>query len=167
MGSPGQYGRPSSRTLQALPPSWSTSAPRVAPRLSRAHGPVPPSSGRIATLVCHTGLEPRTSRPQTGLLLTRVSLALGRETPHARRGLSLRRVQGTPSASYWLGWLTLNPSPNSNLTLALALALGPTLTLALALALTRNPPPRTGSGCPSPCCLWRPASASFTASLSG
>ena len=37
--------------------------------------------------VCHTGLEPRTSRPQTGLPLTRASLALdstsatpGRET---------------------------------------------------------------------------------------
>ena len=28
--------------------------------------------------VCHTGLEPRTSRPQAGLLLTRLSLALDR-----------------------------------------------------------------------------------------
>ena len=34
--------------------------------------------------VCHTGLEPKTSRPQTGLLLTRASLALDRSGPAPR-----------------------------------------------------------------------------------
>ena len=31
--------------------------------------------------VCHTGLEPQPSRPRTGLLLTRASLALDRPPP--------------------------------------------------------------------------------------
>ena len=35
--------------------------------------------------VCHTGLEPRTSRAQAGLLLTRVSLALDRWSISPRR----------------------------------------------------------------------------------
>ena len=33
--------------------------------------------------VCHAGFEPQTSRPQTGLLLTRASLALDRATAGA------------------------------------------------------------------------------------
>ena len=73
-------------------PSWTTgelvrlSAPAsglcltvvVEERRSRHRGAVAISlPGR-----CHTGLEPRTSRPHTGLLLTRVSLAL--DSPFAR-----------------------------------------------------------------------------------
>jgi hypothetical protein len=42
--------------------------------------------------VCHTGLEPRTSRPQAGLvlLLARVSLALDRRRPSAGRSTARR-----------------------------------------------------------------------------
>ena len=38
----------------------------------------------LTKLVCHTGLEPQTSRPQAGLLLTRLSLALD-SSPLTRR----------------------------------------------------------------------------------
>ena len=42
--------------------------------------PAPPAWAATTPLhaVCHTGLEPQTSRPQAGVLLTRLSLALDR-----------------------------------------------------------------------------------------
>ena len=43
---------------------------------------------KAAWRVCHTGLEPQTSRPHTGLLLTRASLALDRRLPQPRRAAS-------------------------------------------------------------------------------
>ena len=52
--------------------------------------------------VCETGLQPRTSRPQTGLLLTRVSLALGRRHHRWRAAAALPtaglRRSGTSAA---------------------------------------------------------------------
>ena len=47
-------------------------------------------------LVCHTGLEPQASRPQTGLLLTRLSLALDRPSC-AASGCGPRSAASTPT----------------------------------------------------------------------
>ena len=47
--------------------------------------------------VYHTGLEPRTSRPQTGLLLTRASLALDRCAPSGSQATTRTRPRcGSP-----------------------------------------------------------------------
>ena len=61
--------------------------------------------------VCHTGLEPQTRRLQTGLLLTRLSLAFGRAqsspstspASRSRRPVTLTLTRANP-----------NPNPNPN-----------------------------------------------------
>ena len=52
---------------------------------------------RNKSFVCHTGLEPQTSRPQTGLLLTRASLALDR-TLTTGASCRSRTSSATPSS---------------------------------------------------------------------
>ena len=71
---------------------------------------VPEAMWQLATLsprdyVCHTGLEPRTSRTQAGLLLTRLSLALDRArsftsaSAAVTRALTQRRVAAASRSS--------------------------------------------------------------------
>ena len=52
--------------------------------------------------VCHRGLEPRTSRPQAGLQLTRLSLALDRKYASSRGyARPLTRSRPRPSSAGW------------------------------------------------------------------
>ena len=73
-----------------------------------------PQATAAHTTVCHTGLEPQPSRAQTGLLLTRLSLALSSYAPRCCRSFPSLAVRTTPRWSTLT--LALNPTPNLSLT---------------------------------------------------
>ena len=94
--------------------------------------------------VCRAGLEPQASRPQTGLLLTRVSLALDRRTapmPSPLRPATARATSSAPASRAQVrtaALLTLNLL-GLTLSLSLALALALTQTQTQTLTLTQSP----------------------------
>ena len=111
-------------------PAGSCLAPCIAPCIASCNVCMPPGTARClhcmlppsvlsmrimsAVLTCggsiaqetpdvsHAGLEPRTSRPQAGLLLTRLSLALDRKYASSRGyARSLTRSRPRPSSAGW------------------------------------------------------------------